>query len=83
MFGLMLFGIRSQLPIVIINLASSTALRSMCIYAYKGAYSHTRKSDSKSDMSIWAMPQPRQPGIVVMKEVFCVFYYWSEYDGYH
>ena len=56
-----------------INLASSTALRSMCIYAYKGAYSHTRKSDSKSDMSIWAMPQPRQPGIVVMKEVFCVF----------
>ena len=54
--GLMLFGIRSQLTILVIMLVSSTgaALGLACVYihTYRCTYPHTGMSDNKSEMII-------------------------------
>ena len=55
----MLFGIRSQLAILVILLVSSTGLTlgSACVYTHKCTYTHASKSDSKSEMIIYYILQ--------------------------
>ena len=51
----MLLGIRSQLALLVIMLVSSTglALGLACAYREKCTYTHTGKSDRKSEMIIY------------------------------
>ena len=55
----MLFGIRSQLAILVNMLVFSTGLTlgSACVYTHKCTYTHTGKSDSKSEMIIYYILQ--------------------------
>ena len=52
--GLMLFGIRSQLTILVIMLVSSRGLTFgvSCVYIQTCTYTHTGKSDNESEMVI-------------------------------
>ena len=55
----MLFGIRSQIAILVIMLVSSTGLTLglACVYTHKCTYTRTGKSDSKSEMIIYYILQ--------------------------
>ena len=50
----MLFGIRSQLTILVIMLVSSTGLTLVfaCVYTHTYTYAHTGMADNKSEMII-------------------------------